>query len=167
MTERDFISAIRNGWPVGGRVGDAILQKAVEATRRYPESAQLWRLRGDLLKLANCDRDQAGLGPLQCYEMAVTLAPHHAEIHQAIGDYYDRCVGDLCAAERAFRMALDRGGTRATFAALARVLAERGKKKEALRLLSGECCPAADDPAVRVVREQIESGRWDPPAGTI
>ncbi|MEE8311660.1 MAG: hypothetical protein V3R77_05340 [Candidatus Binatia bacterium] len=163
MTEADFIHTIREGWSVEGRVTEALLLEAVEATRRYPESAQLWRLRGDLLRIVGPEQDPSDLGPLQCYEMAVTLAPHHAEIHQAIGDYYDACLGDLCAAERAFRMALDRGGSGATFTGLARVLAERGKKREALVLLSRERCPVASDSDVCSMREQIECGRFDRP----
>ena len=162
MSETDFIHAIREEWPHDGRVTDSLLNRTVEATRRYPESPQLWRLRGDLLCIAGSDRDPSSLGPLQCYEMAVALAPHFPETHQAIGEYYDNCLGDLCAAERAFRMALDRGGSSGTFAGLARVLAERGKKAEALGLLVDDRCPRSDT-AVESVREQIERGQWDPP----
>lgn len=49
MTEEQHIDEILEAWPEDGISATAALALAAEATSAYPDSAQLWRMRGDLL----------------------------------------------------------------------------------------------------------------------
>ncbi len=81
---------------------------------------------------------------------------------QSLGYFFDAVDERLDEAERMFRKALEFGAGAGSWAGLARVLAELGRREEALELLAHHRCPHANPRDVVDVRGEIEDGRWDP-----
>jgi hypothetical protein len=61
-----------------------------------------------------------------------------------------------------FRKAIELGAGAGSWVGLARVLAEMGRREEALTLLAADTCPHASVREVVDVRGEIKDGRWDP-----
>jgi predicted Zn-dependent protease len=91
MSERcapDEIQAIRAEIYVARRASPGILRRIEELTRQFPESPQLWILRGDALRLGD------GTGrPLaeakRCYQRALALDPGNGEAAEALARFID------------------------------------------------------------------------------
>lgn len=132
-----------------------------EALRAFPSSAKLWNLRGDLIQLDDEAEEHYTLeNALESYQRAVELDGTYAEAFENIGYYYDVHEDDPDRAEAFFRRAIELEPRRSTFVGLARVLAQLGRRHEALELLSAERCPFCETEDVQALRSEIEDGLW-------
>ncbi len=105
MTAQDYIARLRAGWP---KSGDASLEDIIladEAVRAYPQSAQLWLMRGDLIQLGPESCPHPLEEALASYERAVQIAPEYAQAWDEIGHYYDGVLDDVTTARRSFKEA--------------------------------------------------------------
>ena len=105
MTEDDYISALRAGWPRDGDASLEVIALADEAIRSFPQSARLWLMRGEIIQLGpeSCPHPLAE--SLSSFQRAVELEPEFAEAWDEIGHYHDAVLADEKAAQRFFRKA--------------------------------------------------------------
>ena len=137
------------------------LRLVSEALVKYPNSAKLHCLLGDLIQLSDAFPEYELSDALKAYEKAAVLDPSCAEAFEEIGYYYDAIDEDLEKSEAAFRRAVELGGGEQSYAGLARVMAERGQApNEVLAFLKQS--PYVDAPVVKEVYAQIEEGKWRP-----
>ena len=137
---------------------DEGLREVQDAVEMYPESASLLCLLGDLILLTDVD-DYELIDARTSYERALQADANSAEANESLGYYHDVYEHDFVEAERYLRQAIALGGREYSYAGLARVLAETHRKSEALAVLD-QCAGASD--SVDELREEIESGVWDP-----
>lgn len=131
------------------------------ALSEHPLSARLWDLRGDVIQLLGEPIEAYDLQEaLRSYQRAVELDPQYARALESIGHYLDAVEDRPADAEEWFRRALECGDSSSAWSGLARVLAQLGRRSEAVELF--ESCPHAGDPDVEAVREEIARGEWDP-----
>jgi Flp pilus assembly protein TadD len=155
------ITALWARWPKGDdRVDDDLLAMAHAAVEEHPDSAELWWIAGSLNELARiegADTDSpSALDPLACYRRAVAIDPSSARAWTSLGAYLDVWLDDLEGAETALRTALRHAPESDAFEVLARVLAQQGRRAEALDVLDRH---PAD--STRTLRAEIERGDWD------
>jgi tetratricopeptide (TPR) repeat protein len=139
-----------------------LLALSREAVRRHPESAELWIMRGDVISFAPPDAGFPVDWPLKCYRKAISVDPCYARAYKAIGYHHDIWTENFRKAENAFRKSIALGADEDAYVGLARVLAETGRKDEAIDLLEPGHCEFYDDPDVQKMREEILKGEWDP-----
>ena len=163
MTEEQFSDAILALLPSDA---DDVPDDALDLSRRaiddFPDSAELLCLRAELLQLRPDPDAKMVDEAWSCLCRAKELEPDVPEILELIGDFLDELRQDLSGAEAAFREALELGGDEYASCGLARVLAEQGRREEALEVLSPGCCPFHDGEVVSETRAEIERGEWDP-----
>ena len=141
---------------------------ATEAVEQFPDSRDIWHLRGDLFSLHATFPQESGVvqelcdGALASYERAIELDPNFSEAYESLGYLFDAHSNLTQKAEFYFREALRLGNGPNSYIGLSRVLAEQGRKADALDVLSGSKCPYANDESVNNRRLEIESGEWDP-----
>ena len=135
-----------------------VLESVEESLRIWPDSDELWCLLGDLIPLCEDETDYDLADVLSSYQKAVAINPHSAETHESLGYFYDVCEEENEKAESSFRKAIEFGAGMNSFTGLARVLAQKGKKPDALKLLSS--CAFNNDPKVREMEDDIKSGVW-------
>lgn len=160
MDPQAHITALWARWPKGDRrVDDEVLAMAHAAVEEHPHSAELWWIAGSLNELARIEHDTSSpsaLDPLACYRRAVAIEPSSARAWTSLGAYLDVWLDDLEGAETALRTALRHAPESDAFEVLARVLAQQGRRAEALDVLDRR--PAASS---RTLRAEIERGDWD------
>lgn len=105
MTENDYFSQLRDGWPKGRDASLQIIALADEAVRAFPQSARLWVMRGDLIQLGPESCPHPLEESLASYQRAVEVDPQFAEAWDEIGHYHDAVLSDEAAAQRYFREA--------------------------------------------------------------
>jgi hypothetical protein len=94
MTEDEYISRLRAGWPQGSDASSHVIALADEAVRALPQSARLWVMRGDLIQLGPESCPQPLAEALASYQRAVQIAPDCSEAWEEIGHYYDVVLND-------------------------------------------------------------------------
>ena len=141
-----------------------LLAVSREAVRRHPESPELWIMRGDVISFAPPEAGFPPDRPLKCYRKAISLDPCYANAYKAIGYHHDVWTENFRKAEAAFRKSIELGADEESYVGLARVLAQTGRKDEALDLLEPGNCEFYDDPEVTRMRREILKGEWDPGA---
>ncbi len=119
-------------------------------------------MRGHLIELAPEDYPVGVAEAGHCYRRATELDPQYADAWESLGYYLDNYDEDIDAAEDAFRRAIETGGDADSYMGLARVLAQKGHKMDALKLLSPTECPYAEEQEVQDIRDEIEEGLWSP-----
>jgi hypothetical protein len=110
-----------------GFVGAREVDAAVAATNAYPDSVDLWLLRGDFVQL--CDDGDAPFpleDALASYERAAALDPTRPEPHVEIGHFHDAVRDDPASAVPHFERAIALGAGDAVARALAAVRAQLG-----------------------------------------
>ena len=105
MTEDDYISQLRSGWPKDSDASLQVIALADEAVRAFPQSPRLLIMRGNLIELGpeTCPYDLEE--SLRSYRLAVEIDPHFAEGWQEIGHYYDAVLNDEAGARPYFERA--------------------------------------------------------------
>lgn len=108
MTEDDYISQLRAGWPHGPEVCEASLEVLAlvdAAVRAFPQSARLWVMRGNLIQLGSKACPYSLAESLASYQQAVEIDPQFPEAWEEMGYYHDVILSDESAAEKYFREA--------------------------------------------------------------
>jgi len=162
MTEADFHAKILAAWPTDGATSAATFALVEQALSEHPRSAALWCLRGVLIQLGAGEEPYDLPAVLASYQRAIEIDPTFAEAHEGIGYYHDDLFDDPRSAEPSFRAAVDCGGGEYAFVGLARVLAQLGRRDEALALLRPPSCPYATCDTVREIGDEIRDGLWEP-----
>ena len=103
MTEDDYISQLRDGWPKSEDASQKVIALADEAVRAFPRSARLWVMRDDLIQLGAESCPHALEEALASYQRAVEVNPAFAEAWEEIGRYHDAVLSDEAAAQPYFR----------------------------------------------------------------
>lgn len=105
MTEDEYISRLRAGWPRGSDASLQTIALVDEAVSAFPRSARLLVMRGNLIELGpeSCPHplDEA----LHCYQRAVEIEPQFAEAWEELGHYHDAVLDDEDAARQYFERA--------------------------------------------------------------
>ncbi len=160
MTESSYIQRIRALCNLAEPDLDGALALAKEATAACPRSAHLHCVLGDLLQLAGDDSD-ALEDSLASYTRALEVDPEFSDAFSSIGYFHDVVMGDLAAAESAFRAALRAGPHEEAIVGLARVLTQLGHPRHEVAALLDS---AIDPMSARVnqIRAEINDGEWDP-----
>ena len=158
MTESEYITAIREAISDNGEIPQLLMNTVEQALRKFPSSAELWCLRGDMIQLSADECPYDLKDALASYTRAAQSDPECFEAYESIGYYHDTFTDDLGAAETAFRQAISLGSGLQSHLGLARVLAQRGNEADAIQTL--DCCPAPEDEDVASLREEIENGVW-------
>src|SRR5688572_24383964 len=99
------------------------------------------------------------------YENACAVDPLDPEAYESLGYFFDAVDEHLDDAEGMFRKAIALGAGPSSWARLARVLAELGRRDEALQLLAPGVCPFAMVETIDEMRFEINEGRWNPKPG--
>ena len=159
MDEAACIDAIWARWPRLDPVDADLLRFAAEAVERHPKSAEIQWLAGSLNELAFLCGLPHPLDPLACYRNAVAIDPTHARAWVSIASWLDVHADDLAGAEAAYREVLKLDPESDAYEGLARVLAEQGRRVEAIEVL--ESAPRGDEERRRRLREEIERGAWE------
>jgi tetratricopeptide (TPR) repeat protein len=166
QTEADWIRAIEEQTPaIGSRhqASSAGLRLVERALAEHPQSSRLWNRRGDLIQLLDENLGSYSLEDARdSYERARAADLNDPEAYESLGYFFDAVDEQLDEAERMFRKAIELGAGAGSWVGLARVLAEMGRRDEALTLLAADTCPHANVRDVVDVRGEIEDGRWDP-----
>ena len=158
MNETDDISVI---WDDERSIEER-LRAAREALERQPDSVEILCAYGDLIQLSDGDDALSLSDAKAAYARAVEIAPTNVGALERLGAYLDAVEDDHASAEPYLRRSVLAGGGPAAFALFARVLAELGRKKEALEWLDPSRCPYANTEIVRDTEQEIASGIWDP-----
>ena len=136
-----------------------------ESLNEHPCSSELWCLRGDAIYFGGNHSPYALNDILASYERAAEVNPFCAEAYESIGRYHDVFTEDIPKAEEAFRKALTLGAGWETVYGLARVLAQLGRRDEALSLLGDPV--DGEEPDLRELREEVLIRLWEPCAEAI
>lgn len=94
MTEDDYISQLRAGWPQDSDASLEVIALADEAIGAFPRSARLLVMRGNLIQLGPETCHHPLEEALRCYRRAVELEPEFAEAWEEIGHYHDAVLDD-------------------------------------------------------------------------
>jgi tetratricopeptide (TPR) repeat protein len=142
------------------------LRLVEQALAEHPQSSRLWNRRGDLIQLLHEDLASYSLTDARVsYQRALAANPNDPEAYESLGYFFDAVDEQLDEAERMFRRAIQLGAGVGSWVGLARVLAEMGRRDEALTLLAADTCPHASVREVIDVRGEIKDGRWDADQG--
>lgn len=165
--EQDWEELLRERWSELGeryRELEPLINAAVE---QHPQSSPLLCLKGAWIEL--CAIDQAINGEpvaalaaesLDLFRRAAEADAAAPEAWEEIGFHLDVWQNDFRGAEHAFREAIARGAGAESYAGLARVLAQTGRKAEALASIDPSTCAYALDSAVEKIAAEIREGIW-------
>ncbi len=127
MTEAEIVRAIREAVAVHEKATAATLGMVEEGLQRFPRSARLWILRGDLIQLADEDVPYSIADALVSYRAALEYEPRSAEAYESIGRFLDAVQDKPAEAEAYLRKAIELGGGRSAEEGLAQVLEQLGR----------------------------------------
>ena len=94
-----------------------------------------------------------------CYETAIARFPNDPEAYESLGFWYD-IQNEFALAETCFRNAMERSNSDSPVLGLARVLAQMGRRSEALAALTQ--CSSPELPEAISLTEEIRNGDWSP-----
>lgn len=106
------------------RATEASLALIDEALRRFPDSARLWCLHGDLLQLCVDDEERGLEQAGDSYLKAAELAPGDPEPYESLGHFCDAVLDDPQQAAEYFRKAIALGAGESAREGLAEALAQ-------------------------------------------
>lgn len=163
LTEQEYIDRIADLWP--GPDEDSswdLILLAEEAVQAFPQSPELWWYLGFALCRIDPDSRPLTIRRLDCLRRVVELDRGHADAHEEIGYLLDTYFDDFHGAEEAFRDAIASGAGVDSYVGLARVLAQMGRREEALSLLATLSSPDATHPSVINMTNELNEGIWEP-----
>lgn len=158
LSEADYIEKIKSLLPKEGDVTVEVLEMMEKALVEYPENAEFWCWRGDLIQMSSHDADYELEDALKSYKRAIEIDPLNAEAYESIGYYEDVIMDNQASAENPFRKAIEFGAGRDSYYGLARVLAELNRATEALEIISPENCPYYETEEIQEIKTEIEEG---------
>jgi tetratricopeptide (TPR) repeat protein len=120
MTESEYIKSIRREFAADETAAGKLLGKVDVGLRLFPESAELWCLRGHLIQISDGGEYQLEEA-LASYEKAVGIDPNYLDVYEEIGYFYD-LERQPEKAESYFRKAVALGGGKKTRKALMDVI---------------------------------------------
>jgi hypothetical protein len=141
ISETAFLKRIQTRLKSGREPNPRVLELAKRAVEAYPKSARLLILFGDLIQMITDGDEYEGFTPQKLYRRAIRFEPNYWEGYEAAGFYqfvYGGRYGDLRSlkkAEELFRKAIRLGGGNDSFAGLASVLLEQGRRSAARRAI--------------------------------
>ena len=102
QTSQEYIDKLWELYPREEETSLEIIEFADEAVQKFPDSEELWILRGHLILLAgeDCphDLDEA----LKSYKNSVEINPNFIKGWEEIGHFYDAVMPDKKLSKRAF-----------------------------------------------------------------
>ncbi len=123
-TPQQYVAAILEEVLRDERSTPAAVALLDEALARFPESAALWCLRGDVHQLGE-DEDGAAFETAEAsYLKAAELDPRNPEPHESLGHLYDAIFDEPARAAECFRKAIALGAGPSAHEGLAEVLAQ-------------------------------------------
>jgi len=126
MTESEYIKSIRFEFAADEKAAGKLLERVDEGLRLFPESAELWCLRGHLIQLSERE-EYYHQDALESYKKAVGLDPQCLDAYEEIGHFYDlECEPEK--AEPYFRKAVALGAGKKTRNALLDVIRQIQEK---------------------------------------
>lgn len=123
-TPQEYVAAILEEVLRDERATPAALALLEDALERFPDSAAIWCLRGDVFQLGE-DEDGAAFESAEAsYLKAAELDPRSPEPHESLGHLYDAIYDEPERAAKCFRKAIALGAGATAHEGLAEVLAE-------------------------------------------
>ena len=123
-SEKQYVAAILEEVLRDERATPPALALLDEGLARFPSSAALWCLRGDVLQLGD-DEDGAAFENAEAsYLKAAELEPGNPEPHESLGRLYDAIFDEPERAVESFRKALALGAGESAREGLAEALAQ-------------------------------------------
>jgi hypothetical protein len=123
MTESEYIKSIRNEFAANEKGDAQVLEKLEDGLKFFPQSVELWCLRGHLILLSE-GGDYELRDALDSYKKAVTLDPDCLDAIEELGYFYDVIERDPESALPYFRKAVASGARKKTRKALLDVIAQ-------------------------------------------
>lgn len=163
MTEDDYLDRIAELWQAEEEdlATVEMLTLVEEAVREFPESAELWIARGNMIESSEDARYEL-TDALRSYERAAEIAPTSPDPAEEIAHYLDAIADDPAGAEEHYRRAVQLGADVEVRLLHARAVAQLGRREEALELVR-ECeQELPDDPDLIELATEIRDGLWDP-----
>lgn len=105
VTEEDYITKLMARWPRREDSDEVLLATialADEAVRSFPQSPQLWCIRGDLIQLGPESCPHSLDDALACYWRATEIAPQFVVAWVSLGHFHSAVLDDEAAAQRCF-----------------------------------------------------------------
>jgi tetratricopeptide (TPR) repeat protein len=121
---KQYVAAILEEVLRDERATPAALALLDEALTRFPESAALWCLRGDVHQLGEGEDGAAYETAETSYLKAAELDPRNPEPHESLGHLYDAILDEPQRAAECFRKAISLGAGDSAREGLAEVLAQ-------------------------------------------
>ena len=125
-TPDDYIEQIHDNLMRNEKALPRDLELIEAAIREFPDLAELWILRGDLIQLS----DEGGAYTLRdaetSYLKAVEIEPENPEGYESLGFYYDDVMADPLRAKPQFERAIDLGAGASAREGLAEVMEQIG-----------------------------------------
>ena len=159
MDTHTFIEEFRfsgpNGWAT-----DEDIAKIQSFLDIGPDTARLWNFCGDAIQMVDTEPSRYSLKDSKiCYETAIARFPNDPEAYESLGFWYD-IQNEFALAETCFRNAMERSNSDSPVLGLARVLAQMGRRSEALAALTQ--CSSPELPEAISLTEEIRNGNWPP-----
>jgi len=127
MTEAELIDAIGAEVAEHNSATPQALSMVEDGLKRFPKSARLWILRGDLIQVSDDDGRYFLDDALESYLAALRCDPDSAEANESIGHYLDAVQNEPEKAEPYFRRAIALGGGEGAQDGLKQVLEQLGR----------------------------------------
>ncbi|MEX8506122.1 hypothetical protein [Leptothrix ochracea] len=104
MTQDEYIYKLKQCWQkiLSTEPTKTTIILADLAVQEHPKSSELWRIRGNLLELANFDTGHPLKESLRCYRLAVKLDPFFIEAYEDLAWFLDAVLGNRRKAKRFF-----------------------------------------------------------------
>jgi len=121
---KQYVAAILEQVLRDERATPAALALLDEALARFPDSAALWCLRGDVLQLGDEEDGTAFEDSEVSYLKAAELDPANPEPHESLGRLYDAIFDEPERAAESYRKAIALGAGESAREGLAEVLSQ-------------------------------------------
>ena len=156
-----FLDEIARQWPQRGQSpSKELVELCLAALHEHPESSTLWYDLGTLMQRCGTDLGYTPEDYLRCYENAIKCHARNWEAYQELGYVLDNYFDEYSRSEQAFRKAIEFGAGAESYCGLARVLAQSGKIRDAIQVLSEQACPFHDNCEIERMRSEIAAGDW-------
>lgn len=105
MEQEQYVGELQSRWPRGPTHSEptqATLHLANVAVQKFPMSAKLWIMRGNLLELSSFETCLPFSEPARCYRIAIKLDPFNIEAYEDLAWFLDAVLGNRRKAKSLF-----------------------------------------------------------------